>query len=167
MKILKKCIETFTKVQIKSHINIHVVALTLFSYFLGEYTCFYQQKSNESRIIHKASAVMDVCLLPNIKITSIPSFPHCEKDKDLLNLRVECQIKSSNETYNVTWTKQGISADLREKTGKNIFFLHSFSESSCELVVKIHNVHVWSLQRETFMQLRHLLTVSQPRRSLK
>ena len=143
MKILKKCIENFTKVQMKSHINIHVVVLTLFSYFLGEYTCFYQQKSNESRITHKASAVMDVCLLPNIEITSIPSFPQCKMKTDLLNLRVECQIQSSNETYKVGWSKQTISADLREVTlRKNIFFLHSFNESSCKLVVKIHNVHV-------------------------
>lgn len=143
MKILKMCIDSFTKVEIKSHINIHVVVLTLFSYFLGEYTCFYHQESNVAKIIHKASAVMDVCLLPNIEITSVPSFPLCKEGTDLLNLRVECQIKNSNEEYKVEWYSESIKADLREvPLRKSIFFLHSFSQSSCKPVVKMHNVHV-------------------------
>ncbi|XP_036981228.1 adhesion G protein-coupled receptor F5 isoform X2 [Acanthopagrus latus] len=80
----------------------------------GEYTCFYHQESNVAKIIHKASAVMDVCLLPNIEITSVPSFPLCKEGTDLLNLRVECQIKNSNEEYKVEWYSESIKADLRE-----------------------------------------------------
>ncbi|XP_073339213.1 adhesion G-protein coupled receptor F3 [Pagrus major] len=82
----------------------------------GEYICFYRQTSETFTITHKASAVLDVCLLPNIEITTLPSFPHCKTSTDLLNLQVKCEIKMSSEKYDVRWTKQNIEAKLRDIT---------------------------------------------------
>ncbi|XP_044022083.1 adhesion G-protein coupled receptor F3 [Siniperca chuatsi] len=69
----------------------------------GEYTCVYHQNSNKNKISHKASAVLDVCLLPNIDQKTAPQFPRCKNNSGPLTVRAICEIGSSNETYTVTW----------------------------------------------------------------
>ncbi|XP_068577785.1 adhesion G-protein coupled receptor F3 [Cebidichthys violaceus] len=76
----------------------------------GEYTCVYHQTSDLIKITHKASAVMNISLLPKIDITMAPAFPRCTKESDLLNVRVKCEMESNNEIYNVTWEGQNIFA---------------------------------------------------------
>ncbi|KAG8013157.1 Sodium-dependent multivitamin transporter [Nibea albiflora] len=70
----------------------------------GEYMCIYEQMSSNKTftIIHKASAVMDVALLPNIAITTSPSFPLCQA-KDSVTLTARCNIDNSDENYTVAW----------------------------------------------------------------
>ncbi|KAM6917385.1 adhesion G-protein coupled receptor F3 [Lycodopsis pacificus] len=75
----------------------------------GEYKCVYRQESSLINITHKASAVMDIMLLPTIYMTMAPTFPHCTKGSESLNIRVRCEIKSDNEKYKVTWEGQGIT----------------------------------------------------------
>ncbi|XP_037652131.1 adhesion G protein-coupled receptor F4 [Sebastes umbrosus] len=76
----------------------------------GEYTCAYLQKFELNTISHKASAVLNVSVLPNIDITTEPAFPLCGKSTDTPKVRVKCEIDSSNEKYNVTWSHKKIFA---------------------------------------------------------
>lgn len=92
---------------------------------------------------------MDVFLLPNIDITTDPRFPLCKNSSDLLKVKAKCEIDSGNESYSVTWDKENIKAEVREKQalGKFIFLRSSslpvhLSESLCKLVMKIHDMHV-------------------------
>uniref|UniRef100_A0A3Q3KEX9 Adhesion G protein-coupled receptor F3b n=1 Tax=Monopterus albus TaxID=43700 RepID=A0A3Q3KEX9_MONAL len=80
----------------------------------GEYTCTYTQGlTQEVTILHKASAVMDVSLLPKIDITTEPQFPRCKPNTDLVKVRVICDIgNEDNENYTVNWTSQNIMADI-------------------------------------------------------
>ncbi|XP_034530679.1 adhesion G-protein coupled receptor F3 isoform X2 [Notolabrus celidotus] len=70
----------------------------------GEYTCVYSQETESCTLSHKASSVLDVCLKPNIYISTDPSFPHCRPGSELLNIRVRCEIGKSSEKYSVTWS---------------------------------------------------------------
>nr|XP_046268739.1 adhesion G-protein coupled receptor F1 [Scatophagus argus]XP_046268740.1 adhesion G-protein coupled receptor F1 [Scatophagus argus] len=81
----------------------------------GEYTCLYYQtsKSHQCTVTNKASAVMDVSLLPQIEINMEPSFPRCTKSSDFINIRIQCDIESSSENYNVTWSRKSITAEIR------------------------------------------------------
>lgn len=54
---------------------------------------------------------MDISLLPEIRITTSPTFPRCKGTSES-QVVVNCEIKPRNETFNVTWTSQGITADL-------------------------------------------------------
>lgn len=54
---------------------------------------------------------MDISLLPDIHITTSPTFPRCQENLDS-QVIVNCETKSPSETFNVTWTSQGISAKL-------------------------------------------------------
>ncbi|XP_031703180.1 adhesion G-protein coupled receptor F3 [Anarrhichthys ocellatus] len=76
----------------------------------GEYKCIYHQQSDLISITHKASAVMDISLLPKIYMTIAPTFPHCTKGSESLKIRVRCETESDNEKYNVTWEGQHIIA---------------------------------------------------------
>ncbi|XP_070834685.1 adhesion G-protein coupled receptor F3 [Chaetodon trifascialis] len=88
----------------------------------GQYTCVYNQKKDDCTISHKASFKMDVSLLPDISISMTPSFPHCRKSSDLLNLQVQCEIEKSYEIYNVTWGRQGIIPEIREMTNRTYIY---------------------------------------------
>lgn len=57
---------------------------------------------------------MDVAVLPNIYISTNPQYPHCKDDGDLLNVKINCQIAQSNETYNVSWSAKDITAAIIE-----------------------------------------------------
>ncbi|XP_070698543.1 adhesion G protein-coupled receptor F5 [Pempheris klunzingeri] len=64
----------------------------------GEYTCAYCQVSNSCSICHKASAMMDVCPIPNIYITADQKYPRCRKSSDVLEIKVSCEIGNSSPT---------------------------------------------------------------------
>ncbi|XP_034714095.1 adhesion G-protein coupled receptor F2 [Etheostoma cragini] len=79
----------------------------------GEYSCTYTQKLNSYTITHKASGVMDIALLPDIHITTVPEFPRCRRGSDFVNVRVNCVIGSnSKENYTVTWKGKNIFTDI-------------------------------------------------------
>ncbi|XP_034431388.1 adhesion G protein-coupled receptor F5-like [Hippoglossus hippoglossus] len=80
------------------------------AFWEGQYTCEFHQKKGSLYINHSASAVMDVALLPNIFITTVPEFPRCRTMEDLLEVRGKCLIREDNETYNVTWRSQDMLA---------------------------------------------------------
>lgn len=54
-------------------------------------------------MLHKASAQLDVALLPNIEVFTEPSFPRCNTKNDILQAKAKCEINNSTEPYNVTW----------------------------------------------------------------
>ncbi|XP_069392494.1 adhesion G protein-coupled receptor F4 isoform X2 [Paralichthys olivaceus] len=78
----------------------------------GEYTCEFHQEKSSLNISHRASAVMDVALLPNIHIATVPQFPRCQNKDDLLEVRGKCLIREDNENYTVTWTSQEMNAKI-------------------------------------------------------
>ncbi|XP_070776680.1 adhesion G-protein coupled receptor F3 [Enoplosus armatus] len=101
-----------------------VVLKNISGLWAGEYTCVYRQESDFYSITHKASAVMDVCLLPNIYITMDPGFPHCTSTSTILNVKAICEIQSSSENYTVTWESQKKTKPLPSK----YIFLYSSEE---------------------------------------
>ncbi|XP_059208520.1 adhesion G protein-coupled receptor F4 [Centropristis striata] len=78
----------------------------------GNYTCAYNQKINTSTISHKASAPLDISLLPNIEITTVPAFPHCPDSVSYLNVRINCEIEKNGEDYTVTWNGKNFLSGL-------------------------------------------------------
>ncbi|XP_029349006.1 adhesion G protein-coupled receptor F4 [Echeneis naucrates] len=75
----------------------------------GEYSCTYKFESKSYTIKHIARAEMNVSLLPVIDIALTPSFPNCQQ-KEYVKVKVKCEIKKSQEEYNVTWDKNAITA---------------------------------------------------------
>ncbi|XP_039641348.1 adhesion G protein-coupled receptor F5 [Perca fluviatilis] len=79
----------------------------------GEYSCTYTQNIASNIITHKASAVMDIALLPNIDSTTSPEFPRCKAGSDFVNVRGNCDIgTNSQENYTVKWTGNGLFTDI-------------------------------------------------------
>lgn len=82
----------------------------------GTYLCLYQQTKNCSsgnltctiNILHKGSAVLDVALLPDIDVFTVPSFPRCKSKDDVLQVAAQCDINNSTEPYKVTWNGDGL-----------------------------------------------------------
>ncbi|XP_068436669.1 adhesion G-protein coupled receptor F3 [Clinocottus analis] len=70
----------------------------------GKYTCMFKQKLSSINITHKASAAIDISLLPKIDITNAPAFPRCRNSSDVLSVRVRCELESNKEMYIGTWT---------------------------------------------------------------
>lgn len=77
--------------------------------FLGQFSCIYHQTGNCTtsgctvNMLHKASAQLDVALLPDIDVFTEPSFPRCKTENDILQAKAKCEISNSTEPYNVTW----------------------------------------------------------------
>ncbi|XP_029568701.1 adhesion G protein-coupled receptor F4 isoform X2 [Salmo trutta] len=94
----------------------------------GLYTCVFNPKSSNVTINHKASATLDIALLPQIDISSTPQFPDCYKiynENSRIVVRVQCEIKNSTENYNVTWTSTNTESPLNEQhdvTGNGIIY---------------------------------------------
>ncbi|XP_019204730.1 adhesion G protein-coupled receptor F5 [Oreochromis niloticus] len=82
----------------------------------GTYLCLYQQTKNcgnanltcTINIEHKGSAVLDVALMPNIAVFTVPSFPRCKTEGDVLQVAAQCDINNSTEPYKVTWNGDGL-----------------------------------------------------------
>ncbi|KAI5618954.1 adhesion G-protein coupled receptor F3-like isoform X1, partial [Silurus asotus] len=68
----------------------------------GKFTCDFTSNAF-SNIIHRASAYLDVALLPEIFIISKPQFPHCIQNSQV-SVTIQCMIANSTEPYNVTWS---------------------------------------------------------------
>nr|XP_014265279.2 adhesion G-protein coupled receptor F3-like [Maylandia zebra] len=90
----------------------------------GTYLCLYQQTKkfgNDStiNILHKGSDVLDVALLPDIAVFTVPSFPRCKTKTDVLQVAAQCEINNSTEPYIVSWNGDGLkdySATSADKT---------------------------------------------------
>lgn len=88
---------------------------SLFLLNTGMFMCDYTSATSPN-IIHRASAYLDVALLPKIFITSVPQFPNCVKSiSSKINVEIKCIIDNSTETYNVTWSPEN---SLWRKTSK-------------------------------------------------
>ncbi|XP_071380599.1 adhesion G protein-coupled receptor F5 isoform X2 [Centroberyx affinis] len=85
----------------------------------GLFTCAYSQKPEFGSIVHKASAILDVAHLPDIQISSEPQFPRCKSSKDLVAVKIQCEIKTSNDSYEVTWSGAGSITEVIPDNGPN------------------------------------------------
>ncbi|XP_015825024.3 adhesion G-protein coupled receptor F3 [Nothobranchius furzeri] len=86
----------------------------------GEYTCVYIQQKNSTTIYHKANKTMKICLQPQITVSTQPAFPRCTSNTDVKVVTVICEIPTTNEKYNVTWSqyaspKENISGSRVQK----------------------------------------------------
>ncbi|XP_067336398.1 adhesion G-protein coupled receptor F3 [Channa argus] len=103
-----------TQAQVTSEPMVSTVKLkNITELWAGEYSCSYTKTSGGISITHKASAVMDVALLPNIYISTTPQFPHCKSESDLMNVQIDCKITQNNDSYNVSWTSPNIPAAIK------------------------------------------------------
>ncbi|XP_058471023.1 adhesion G protein-coupled receptor F5 [Solea solea] len=82
----------------------------------GTYTCTFTQNTNSCIITHRASAVLDVALLPEIDISTDPQFPRCGNTNDLLTVTGTCEIGNSTENYNVTWSSADTTTTIVSET---------------------------------------------------
>lgn len=101
--------------------------LFFFSFHLntGMFTCNFTSTSTPN-IINRASAYLDVALLPQIFITSDPQFPNCISNGKM-KVVIKCIINNSTEPYSVTWD---ISLNPLKKTTSK---LHRYFLSHCAL----------------------------------
>ncbi|KAM9570366.1 adhesion G-protein coupled receptor F3 isoform 2-T2 [Salvelinus alpinus] len=94
----------------------------------GLYTCVFNPKSSNVTIKHKASATLDIALLPHIDISSTPQFPDCYNKNNQnvrVFVRVQCEIKNNTENYTVTWNYTNTETPLNEQkdvTGNAIIY---------------------------------------------
>ncbi|XP_031592969.2 adhesion G-protein coupled receptor F3-like isoform X2 [Oreochromis aureus] len=99
---------TVSTVDMSSRTNSTVNLRNVTELWNGEYSCIYHQTGNCTtsgcavNIFNKASAQLDVALLPNIDVFTEPSFPHCKTENDILQAKAKCEINNSTEPYNVT-----------------------------------------------------------------
>lgn len=122
---------------------LHIIALNLFVFFSsGEYICLFVQKNNLTTIKHKASATLDICLIPTIQTSTEPAFPRCKANGDVLLVTIKCEIAKTDENYTVTWSEHAIPEMSR--FGKKILFylLILFNEFLCRLALVISDMHV-------------------------
>ncbi|KAG7510040.1 adhesion G-protein coupled receptor F3-like [Solea senegalensis] len=82
----------------------------------GTYTCTFILNTNSCVITHRASALLDVALLPDIDITTDPQFPRCRNTDDLLTVTGTCEIGTSTENYTVTWSSADRSSTIFSET---------------------------------------------------
>ncbi|KAI4794886.1 hypothetical protein KUCAC02_031782, partial [Chaenocephalus aceratus] len=54
----------------------------------------------------RASALMDLALLPDILISTEPGFPKCDSPEEVLSVKVICEIEKNTENYTVTWAHE-------------------------------------------------------------
>lgn len=92
--------------------------------------CLYQQTKkfgNDStiNILHKGSDVLDVALLPDIAVFTVPSFPRCKTKTDVLQVAAQCEINNSTEPYIVSWNGDGLK-DYSATLGMDISFSFLF-----------------------------------------
>ncbi|KAK5858023.1 hypothetical protein PBY51_011223 [Eleginops maclovinus] len=73
----------------------------------GVYSCAYNQGKNSLHISHKASALMDIALLPDILISTKPEFPLCAKG-GVQVVKVLCEIGKNTENYTVKWINKDL-----------------------------------------------------------
>ncbi|KAM9466401.1 adhesion G protein-coupled receptor F5 [Clarias gariepinus] len=69
-------------------------------FWKGIFRCDYTSKESKN-IIHRASVYLDVALLPQIFITSMPQFPNCKNVKSTV-ATIKCIIQNSTELYTFT-----------------------------------------------------------------
>ncbi|KAI5102462.1 adhesion G-protein coupled receptor F3-like isoform X1, partial [Silurus meridionalis] len=86
----------------KNALNSTVLVNRTSEVWKGKFTCDYTSNAF-SNIIHRASAYLDVALLPKIFIISEPQFPDCRKNTGI-SVEIQCMIENSTEPYNVTWS---------------------------------------------------------------
>ncbi|KAM3594530.1 uncharacterized protein V6R79_009437 [Siganus canaliculatus] len=84
----------------------------------GEYTCVFRQREGNNVILHQASVLLDISPLPKIHIYTEPSFPHCKQPSDEVNVRVQCDIDSSGESYTVNWTHTDVKRAIESPEEK-------------------------------------------------
>ncbi|XP_038155476.1 adhesion G-protein coupled receptor F3 [Cyprinodon tularosa] len=87
----------------------------------GEYICLFEQHINKTIIKNKASAPLDVCLLPKIEISAEPRFPRCTTSEDIFYVNVKCKIKKTTENYAVEWT-EGVSPNDHTDDGQTLTY---------------------------------------------
>ncbi|XP_047466392.1 adhesion G-protein coupled receptor F1 [Mugil cephalus] len=80
----------------------------------GQYKCAYTQNSGFISIYHKATAEMDVALLPDIRTFTEPSFPRCKTNKEIMEISASCEVDKSSENYTVRWD---VPRQTSEKAG--------------------------------------------------
>ncbi|XP_054862044.1 adhesion G-protein coupled receptor F1 isoform X2 [Amphiprion ocellaris] len=84
----------------------------------GNYTCTYEQQRSLVTIVHKATGILDVSLLPNIYTSTQPPFVRCESERTVVKVTAKCEISKSSEPYEVTWTGDGILQKPLYKMGE-------------------------------------------------
>ncbi|KAJ7990793.1 hypothetical protein DPEC_G00290600 [Dallia pectoralis] len=75
----------------------------------GTYTCVFSSATFNVTIENKASAKLDVALMPpSIDISISPQFPDCRSKSSpagVVSVLIECVIMNSTEMYSVAWTQ--------------------------------------------------------------
>lgn len=91
----------------------------LFHSNTGMFICDYTSSSSKN-IIHRASAYLDVPLLPQIFITSEPQFPNCQ-NVNMVHVTIKCIIENSTENYSVNWLTEDSQLKKASSTGGSFY----------------------------------------------
>ncbi|XP_039897861.1 adhesion G-protein coupled receptor F3-like [Simochromis diagramma] len=121
---------TVSTVHTSSRTNSTVNLSNVTELWNGQFSCIYHQTGNCTtsgctvNMLHKASAQLDVALLPNIDVFTEPSFPRCKTENDILQAKAKCEISNSTEPYNVTWDG-GLKGQLETQSGNILVYTTS------------------------------------------
>ncbi|CAB1335556.1 unnamed protein product [Coregonus sp. 'balchen'] len=99
--------------------NFTVVLRQASEVWEGLYMCVFNPKSSNVTIKHKASATLDIALLPQIDISSTPQFPDCsmvQNEDTRILVTVQCEINNIAENYQVTWSTTHTESPLNNRT---------------------------------------------------
>ncbi|KAI4785906.1 hypothetical protein KUCAC02_037470, partial [Chaenocephalus aceratus] len=69
----------------------------------------------------RASALMDLALLPDILISTEPGFPKCDSPEEVLSVKVICEIEKNTENYTVTWAHEHLFNAVPSEETKKTF----------------------------------------------
>ncbi|XP_041710546.1 adhesion G protein-coupled receptor F5 isoform X2 [Coregonus clupeaformis] len=98
--------------------NFTVVLRQASEVWEGLYMCVFNPKSSNVTINHRASATLDIALLPQIDISSTPQFPDCSmvNNENRILVTVQCEINNIAENYKVTWSTTHTESPLNNRT---------------------------------------------------
>ncbi|XP_006798745.1 adhesion G protein-coupled receptor F5 [Neolamprologus brichardi] len=138
---------TVSTVTILSKTESQVQLKKVTALWKGTYLCLYQQTKNcgnanltcTINILHKGRDVLDVALLPDIAVFTVPSFPRCKTRNDILQVAAQCEINNSTEPYIVSWNGDGLKD----------YSTTSDDKTQIYSAQKIINCHVYNTSQTT------------------
>ncbi|XP_076013986.1 adhesion G protein-coupled receptor F5-like isoform X2 [Genypterus blacodes] len=91
----------------------------------GEFSCAYIQKFDFGTITHQARGTLDVVLSPHISITSEPAFPLCKDPKQLVKVKIQCEIKTGSDNYVVAWHGHANKSEIKQSHRLNTSLIYA------------------------------------------
>ncbi|XP_036448530.1 adhesion G-protein coupled receptor F3-like [Colossoma macropomum] len=105
----------------------------------GTFTCDYMSQQPNS-IIYRGSLYLDIALLPEALILSVPQFPSCTGPIKQFYITVQCIVPNTTENYTVKWTGRKITKDNPVSQGNGQISYQAYEGIFCDEQLEGHDV---------------------------